>query len=146
LQTALGISHPGGVILAREEVREVMYGPALTPDGNNSKRFSVSSKRERFEGTIDLSQIEFDEDVPWQQCDGIETAERVTDRAGTFLEWLMQRDESVIAIVCHGYFIFHLFSGRSIQQMFDVSAQDLPLVKLDSVGNCSAHIVTVALS
>ena len=81
LQTAMGVfpEPPGGCILAREEVREVMFGPslqaallaAMTPEdraavqdpstllpGNNSQRFSVSSKRDRFGDAVDFRHIE----------------------------------------------------------------------------------------
>ena len=66
-------------------------------------------------------------------------------RAKAFLEWAMQREEMVIAVVCHGFFIHTLFSERSIQKMFEVNAEDLPFVTLNSVGNCSAHVVTLAM-
>ena len=86
-----------------------------------------------------------DEDVPWQECKGIESSKLVMARAKAFLEWVMEREETVIAVVCHGFFICTLFSERAIQKMFEVSAEDLPFVKLNSAGNCSAHVVTLAI-
>jgi len=73
LQTALGVfpEPPGGMVLAREDVREVMFGPEVSRSGNNSQRFSVSSKRERFGGLVDFSCIEFDDDEPWRACGSV---------------------------------------------------------------------------
>jgi len=73
LQTALGVfpEPPGGMVVAREDVREVMFGPEISSKGNNSQRFSVSSKRERFGGFVDFSCMEFDDDEPWRACGSV---------------------------------------------------------------------------
>jgi len=52
LQTALeAFPHPpGGKVWVHEGIREVMFGPALTPQGNCTARCSITSKKKEWEG------------------------------------------------------------------------------------------------
>jgi len=54
-----------------------------------------------------------------------------------------QRHESVIAVVCHGFFIHALF-GPDIHKTFDVLHEDQAEVQITSVPNCVAHEVIIA--
>ena len=56
----------------------------------------------------------------------------------------MQREESVVAVVCHGFLISSLFGHSDIDKTFDVKPEDLDQVKLTSVPNCVVHEVVVS--
>ena len=71
-------------------------------------------------------------------------------RVGSFLKWLAGREETVVAVVCHGIFIRVLFgepTGRlpgKLEEIFEVAPPDVSRVTLKSgVKNCSVHAVTL---
>ena len=56
----------------------------------------------------------------------------------------MQREESVVAVVCHGFLISSLFGHSDIGKTVDVKPGDLDQVKLTSVPNCAVHEVVAS--
>ena len=98
------------MIVAREDVRKITFGPDVSAAGNNSMRFSVSSKMDWFGGLVDFfSHIESRMSMQWRAAGGVESRESIRARTQSFLNWLMQREDSVVVVVCHGFLISSLF-------------------------------------
>lgn len=135
---------PGGVIVAHEGVREVMFGPACTNGtGNASTRHSVTHKQEQFGRMVDFSAVDHDQDELWQGASAQESTEEVHARALGFLDWLDDRDEKVVAVFCHGYFMHSLFNRRHVRDAFQVSEEDMDAVVIKKVPNCCCHEVVL---
>eukprot|EP00887_Chlorella_sp_A99_P002998 scaffold9.g2998.t1 len=92
------VLRPGVKVLANELCRERL-GPSQC-----DKRRPLGESREAFPG-VDFSLIESDEDVLWREG-MVEGESNVVVRGMKFLEWLMQRPETNIAVVTHSAFLW----------------------------------------
>jgi broad specificity phosphatase PhoE len=86
--------------LAEESCREILDSFPC------NQRHSISSSRADFPH-VDFNGIEHDAD-PWFHSIQ-ETRETIKERAKWFLNWLMTRQESSIAVVSHSEFLFGMF-------------------------------------
>ena len=143
---------PGGKPVAHEDVRERMYGPGMynTEDGrqydggvNCTTRHPLSFKKRFYDDSIDFSSIEHEADEMWQAAATPETDQQLHTRVKRFLEWLFLREESTIAVFCHGDLIYKVFGEEYIEEMFEVDSQEWSRVTVDSVPNCSCHEVVI---
>ena len=145
LQTAAGIFPvpPGGKIVAHEKVREMMFAKYES----YNKRGLKSAKAARFP-QIDFGLIDEEADVMFAACAaseaGRERSVEVQQRISEFLEWVMERPESVIAVVSHGFAMNLSFGADYIHHIFEVEAADLEACRLKSGANTATHEVVIS--
>lgn len=73
------------------------------------KRRSLHDYRQEFPG-IDFSQVKDEEDVLWK-ADVRETDVEIAERGYRFLQWVSQRPETEVAVVCHSSILHFMLSN-----------------------------------
>jgi hypothetical protein len=91
-------------VLAREECHEIAGKHTC------DRRLSKTRLAELYP-MVDFSQVDAEDDPFWGDGTWREPLEEVAGRAAAFLAWLEGREETHIAVACHGVFLLSLFNG-----------------------------------
>ena len=91
-------------VLAREECHEIAGKHTC------DRRLSKTRLTELYP-MVDFSQVDAEEDPFWGDGTWREPLKEVAGRAAAFMAWLEGREETHIAVACHGVFLLSLFNG-----------------------------------